>query len=232
MRKVFLLLSAATLFAICGCSRNHQRPVAKNAPAVVQAPAAPAPAATPSVAMSVAALPVPSIEQAGSGTWRSEGVKDQYGDAVALKATSLDGKYDLVVLRRGANSFVSFARHGRWESAHQQAGEGKLMYLRVRFEDGEEKRIEWDEIGFATERVCSVLWSYPAKAGAPIGQQSADSVGGDEVLLQDMMKHKTMVLEVEPGVTAQFNTAGLTREMETISAPKAPTVLAATQDAQ
>jgi hypothetical protein len=47
-----------------------------------------------------------------------------------------------------------------------------------------------------------------------------------------MMKHKTMRLEVEPGVTAQFNTAGLTREMETISAPKAPTVLEARQAAE
>ena len=75
------------------------------------------------------------------------------------------------------------------------------MYFRARFEDGQEKRVEWDELGFATENLYSVLWSYPARTDAPIGPvlvgPTGDSVGGDQELIQDMMKHETMLSRSE-----------------------------------
>jgi hypothetical protein len=233
MKKVLLLVSTSILFIISGCSRNSQNAVSKSAPAVVQASGAPA--STSPVAEPAAGFYVPSVGQANHHAWRSENVKDSLGNAVALKGTSLDGKFDLVILQKGTHSFLSFVRHARWESVHNQPAKGKLMYLRVKFEDGQEKRVVWDELGFATENLYSVLWSYPAKADAPIGPvlegPTGDSVGGDQLLIQDMMKHKAMLLEVEPGVTTQFDMTGLAHEMEKIRNPKAQPVLEAMQSA-
>jgi hypothetical protein len=56
----------------------------------------------------------------------------------------------------------------------------------------------------------------------------SDSVGGDELLIREMSKHTAMVLEVQPGVTAQFDIAGLNRAIEKARAPKIEPVLAAT----
>jgi hypothetical protein len=200
---------------------------------VVQASVAPA--STSPVVEPAAALPVPSVGQANQQAWRSENVKDGLGNAVVLKRTSLDGKFDLVILQKGTYSFLSFVRHTRWESVRHQQAKGKLMYLRVKFEDGQEKRIEWDELGFATENLYSVLWSYPAKTDAPIGPvpvgPTGDSVGGDQLLIQEMMKHKTMLLEIEPGVTTQFDMTGLAHEMEKVRTPETQPVLEARQTA-
>jgi hypothetical protein len=233
MKKFFLSMSTGILFTILGCSGNSQK-VSKSTPVVVQALAVPA--STSPVVEPAAALPVPSVGQANKQAWHSENVKDRLGDAVALKGTSLDGKFDLVVLQKGRHSFLSFVRHGRWESVSKQPAKGKLMYLRVRFEDGQEKRIEWDELGFATENLYSVLWSYPAKTDAAIGPvlggPTGDSVGGDQLFIQDMMKHKTMLLEVEPGVTTEFDMTGLAHEMEKVRAPKSQPVLEAMQTAE
>lgn len=230
MKKVFLLASTGILFAILGCSGNSQKTVSSSAPAVVQA-AAPAP--TSRVAEPAAALPVPSIKQAIQQTWRSGIVKDSLGNSVALKGTSLDGKFDLVVLLKGNTSFLSFVRHGRWESVSNRPAKGKLMYLRVKFEDGQEKHIEWDELGLDTENLYSVLWSYPAKTNAPVGPvleaPTADSIGGDQLLVQDMMKHKAMLLEVEPGVTTQFDMTGFAQEIEKVRTPKTQPILEARQ---
>lgn len=216
MKKVFLLVLTGILFTILGCSGESRKTVLGSTPAVVQASTAPA--KTPPVTLPWAALPVPSFGKANQRAWRSENVRDHLGNAVVLTGTSLDGKFDLVILQRGKYSFLFFVRHERWESVHDQPGKGKLMYLRVKFEDGEEKRIEWDELGFATDNLCSVLWSYPAKTDAPIGPvlegPTGDSVGGDQFLIQDMMKHKMMLLEVEPGITAQFDMTGLAHEMD------------------
>lgn len=234
MKKVLLLVSTGMLFAILGCSGNSQKTVLKSAPAVVQASLAPGnkpPAIEPADA-----LPVPSVGKANQQVWRTENVKDQLGSAVALKGTSLDGKFDLVILQRATYSFLSFVRHEHWKSVHDRPGKGKLMYLRVKFEDGQEKRIEWDELGFATENLCSVLWSYPAKTDAPIGAvqggSTGDSVGGDQLLVQDMIKHKTMLLEVEPGVTTQFDLTGLKEEMEKARTPQTQPVIEARQTAE
>ena len=233
MKKFFLSMSTGILFTILGCSGNSQK-VSKSTPVAVQALAVPA--STSPVVEPAAALPVPSVGQANKQAWHSENVKDRLGDAVALKGTSLDGKFDLVVLQKGRHSFLSFVRHGRWESVSKQPAKGKLMYLRVRFEDGEEKRIEWDELGFATENLYSVLWSYPAKTDAAIGPvlggPTGDSVGGDQLFIQDMMKHKTMLLEVAPGVTTEFDMTGLAHEMEKVRAPKSQPVLEAMQTAE
>jgi hypothetical protein len=234
MKKVFLLVSTGILFTILGCSGNSHKAVSKSAPAVVQASAVPA--STSHVVDPAEALPVPSVGQANQQAWRSENVKDRLGNAITLKGTSLDGKFDLVILQRGKYAFLSFVRRSHWESVYNQPAKGKLMYLRVKFEDGQEKRIEWDELGFATENLHSVLWSYPAKTNAPIGPVLAgttgDFVGGDQLLLQDMLKHKTMLLEVEPGVTTQFDMTGLAREIEKVRAPKTQPVLEARQTAE
>jgi hypothetical protein len=234
MKKVLVFLPAAILFAIVGCSASSQRTASNSAPAVVHASATPA--TTPPVLQPAAALPLPSVRQAGQRAWRAESVKDGLGEAIALKATSLDGKFDLVILERGTHPFLSFVRHARWESVHNQAAKGKLMFLRARFEDGQEKRIEWDELGFATENLYSVLWSYPAKTNGPIGPVpeggTGDAVGGDHLLLQDMMVHKTMLLEVEPGITTQFDMTGLAHEIEKLRTPKTQQVLEARQTAE
>jgi hypothetical protein len=49
---------------------------------------------------------------------------------------------------------------------------------------------------------------------------TSDSVGGDQLLIQDMMKHKAMLLEVEPGITTQFDMTGLAHEIEKLRTPK------------
>jgi len=233
MKTVFLLVSTGILLVILGCSGNSQKAVSKSVPAVVHASAAPAgtsPAVEPA-----ATLPLPSLGQTKQQAWRSENVKDRLGNAVALKGTSVDGKFDLIVLQKGSYSFLSFVRHARWESVHNLPAKGKLIYLRVKFEDGIEKRIEWDQLGFATENLYSVLWSYPAKADVPIGPvlegSTGDSVGGDQLFIQDMMKHKTMLLEVEPGITTQFDITGLAHELELVRSPKTEPVLEASQTA-
>ena len=229
MKKVFLLVSTGILFTIAGCSRDSQKTVLGNTPAVVQASTG---GANASPVTEPVALPVPSVANANQQAWHSENVRDRLGNAVALKSTSLDGKYDLVIFQRGKYSFLSFVRPERWKSVHDQPGKGKLMYLRVKFEDGEEKRIEWDEVGFATENLSSVLWSYPARTDAPIGpveSPTGDSVGGDQLLIQDMLKHKTMLLEVEPGITAQFDMTGLAQEMDKARTRKTQPIIEARQ---
>jgi hypothetical protein len=234
MKNVILFVSAGILFTILGCSGNSQKAVSKSAPAVVQASVAPA--STPPLVEPATALPVPPVGKANQQAWRSENVKDRLGNAIALKGTSLDGKFDLVILERGTYSFLSVVRHARWESVHNQPAKGKLMYLRAKFEDGQEKRIEWDDLGFATENLYSVLWSYPARTDAPIGPvlkgPTGDSVGGDQLLIQDMLKHKTMLLEVEPGVTTQFDMTGLAHEIEKARTPKTQPVFEARQTAE
>jgi hypothetical protein len=220
MKKALLLMSTAILLTILGCSGNSQKLVSERTPSVVHAST---PSTSP-VVEAAASLPVPSAEPAKQQAWRTEKVKDSLGNAVALKGTSLDGKFDLVILQKGRHSFLSLARHAHWESVHNQPAKGKLMHLRVKFEDGQEKRVEWDELGFATENLYCVLWSYPAKADSPIGPVPEDfkgePVGGDQLLIQDMMKHKTMLLEVEPGATTQFDITGLAHEIEKVGTPK------------
>jgi hypothetical protein len=234
MKKTFLLMTAAILFTILGCSGNSQNGVSNSATPVVQPSVAPASASPVSEPAPV--LPVPSVRAAHQQTWRSENVRDHLGNAVAVKGASLDGKYDLDIVQRGTHSFLSFVRHARWESVYNQPAKGKLMYLRIKFEDGQEKRIEWDELGFASEHLYSVLWSYPAKTDAPIGPAlegpSGDSVGGDQLLVQDMMRHKVMLLEIEPGDTTQFDLTGLANEIKKVRSPKTQPVFEARQTAE
>ncbi len=77
---------------------------------------------------------------------------------------------------------------------------------------------------------------HPAKTDAPIGPvlggATGDSVGGDQLLLEDMMKHKTMLLEVEPGVTTQFDLTGLAHEILKVRAPQSQPILEASQTAE
>jgi len=231
MRKFSFLVIISLLFMILGCSGNSQKAISKGALPVVQASAAPANASP-----SVAALPEVSAGPSNHQIWHSANFKDALGNAVALTQTSLDGKFDLVIVQRGTHSFLSFVKHSQWKSVHDRPAKGKLMYLRAKFEDGEEKRIEWDELGFATANLYSVLWSYPAKADSPVGPApdaaQADSVGGDELFLQDMMKHSAMLLEIEPGVVAQFDVTGLALEISKARTPKSKSVLEAKQTAE
>jgi len=100
MKKVFLSVSTGILFVILGCSGNSQNAVSKRAPAVVQASAEPA--GTSLAVEPAATLPVPSLGSTKQQAWRSENVKHRLGNAVALKRTSLDGKFDLIVLQTGS----------------------------------------------------------------------------------------------------------------------------------
>jgi len=229
MKKVFLSLFAAILFTVMGCSHSSQSAASNSTPALVRESVTSTDA--PPVVKPVPELPVPSLAQKNQHAWRFEDVKGRLGDDVLLKETSLDGRFDLVILQKGAHSFLSFVRHARWESVHNRPSKGTLVCLRVKFEDGQEKRVEWDELGFATEKLYSVLWSYPAKPDAPIGPMpqgpTADSVGGDELFVQEMMAHKTMLLEVEPGVITQFDMTGLRHEIEKVRTSKTQPVLEA-----
>ena len=240
MKKLILLGCAAILLVLLGCSAESQNSVSANAQAVAQGPAAPS-ATTPvaatnpsPVADAPVALPIPVAAKANHLAWHAENVKDHFGRSVGLKTTSLDGKYDFVIVLQGTQSFVSFARHSHWESAHDQPGSGKLMYLRLKFENGQEKHIEWDELGYATEDAHSVLWFYPARNDSPIGPttESPSVVGGDQLLVQDMTQHKVMVLEVEPGTTTEFDLIGLKQEIEKARAPKKEPTLTAMQSAE
>lgn len=233
MKKFFLLGSTGILFFVIGCSGNSQQTASTSAPAVAQAPDVLA--AAPPAAKEIS-LPVPSAGSSKHPAWQSEKVKDPFSDGVGLKTTSLDGKFDLVVLQEGRQAFLSFARHGQWEAVHNRPSKGKLVVLRAKFEDGSEKHIQWDELGFGTKNLYSVLWSYPAPrddapSAASAGSQQS-SFGGDQLLVQDMAKHKTMLLEIEPGLTAQFDLTGLAHEMEKARPLKAEAILAAQQDIQ
>jgi len=235
MKKVILLGSTGVLLLAAGCSGNRQKNASTSgpvAPAVAQAAVASTASTSPSVALP-ASLPVPSAGISNDDAWHSEKIKDRFSVGVQLKTTSLDGKYDLVILQEGRQAFLSFARHGRWESVHNEPAKGKLMVLRARFEDGPEKRIEWDELGFATENLFGVLWSYPAPKGASFGPVVAssndDSFGGDQLLIQEMMRHKAMLVEVAPAVTAQFDLTGLAHQMEKARSSKAEPILEARQ---
>ena len=229
MRKLFLVGFTGILLLTIGCSGNSEKTVSTSAPAAARA--ANVPSASPVVDAS--SLPVPSAGTSNHQAWQSKKVKDRFIDGVELKTTSLDGKYDLVVLQEGRQAFLSFTRHGRWESVHDRPSKGNLMVLRAKFEDGQEKHIEWDELGFATENLYAVLWSYPAPnvalGPAPAGSQ-VDSFGGDQLLIQDMLKHKTVLLEVEPGVTTQFDLTPLAHAMDKARASKAEPILEARQD--
>jgi hypothetical protein len=231
MKKVSACMSTGILFAIIGCSGDSEKTASNTV--VPVAPVSVAATSTTPLEEAAAPLPVPSLGQVNHHVWRSEYVKDQLGVAVAFKATSLDGKFDLVILQRGPHRFVSLVRHARRESVRNSPAKGRLMYLRAKFENGVEKRMEWDELGFATENPYSILWSYPVKTDAPIGpapQASAgSSVGGDQLLVEEMMQHKTMLLEVEPGVTTQFDITGLARAIGTARAFQTQPVLEASQ---
>jgi hypothetical protein len=219
MSKILFLGTASALLVFAGCSRNHQATASASAQPVAQAPAAPS---SVSVAPEpTAVLPAMDATQPLPEPWRPQVVNDHMGGAMVLKRNSSDGKYDLVILEKGALSFVSFTRHDRWESVHDQAAKGKLMNLRMEFEDGQVKHVEWDELEAGTENLHGVLWAYPA---------NSDSVGGDQLLMQDMMKHKAMLVEIEPGVTTQFSLSGLEHEMSRIHLTRPEPVLAASQN--
>ena len=98
MKNAFLLMSIGILFTVLGCAGNSQQDASKSAAAVVQPSVAPA--GTSLAAEPAAALPVPSVGQANQQAWHSENVEDRLGNAIAVKGTSLDGKFDLVILEK------------------------------------------------------------------------------------------------------------------------------------
>ena len=231
MRKVILSVSTGVLFTISGCSGKSQNTAFKASPTLPVVQASSAPANPSPVSEPLAALPSVSAGSNHTG-WHAEIVKDAFGSAVALKQTSQDAKFDLVVVVKGTHTFLSFARHGRWESAHHRAAQGKLVNLRLKFEDGQERRIAWDELGFGTADIYSVVWAYPTRTDSSVEAtlgSNGGSVGGDELLMQEMAKHTAMLLEVAPGVTTQFDITGLTREIAKARAPKTEQILVATQ---
>ncbi|HUI50990.1 MAG TPA: hypothetical protein VLX60_04345 [Terriglobales bacterium] len=221
MRNVLVLGSTSLLLVLAGCSRNHTATASASAGQV--APTAAAPPSVPVVPEPATPLPAVATSQPLPEPWRPQVVNDHMGGAMVLKRISSDGKYDLVILEKGAQYFVSFTKHGQWESVHELAAKGKLMNLRLEFEDGQVRHAEWDELGAGTEKLHGVLWSYPAKA---------DSVGGDQLLMQEMMKHKAMLVEIEPGITAQFSLIGLESETSRIRLSAPAPVLTASQSVQ
>jgi hypothetical protein len=234
MKNIAKLGSIGILIALAACSSKLQHTVSTSTPSTRQA--ANSQAGTPSSEAAAAPLAVPLAGVSYGQTWRPEPVDDHLGGAIVLKRASRDGKYDLVVEEKGAQAFLSFASHGRWDSVYNQPAKGKLMYLRLKFEDGMEKRAEWDELAYGTENMHSMLWSYPASADAPVGPVTdaakSEPQGGDQLLMEDLMKHKTVLVEIEPGVTTQFDLAGLQSEMGKIRFFKPEPVLSASQDAQ
>src|SRR5215471_17697134 len=145
MKKVFLWVSAGIVFTISGCSGNSQTTVLRSTPAVVQASAPttreiPAANNTSPVVEPVAALPVPSVGRVNQQAWRSENVRDHFGNAIVLKETSSDGKFDLVIMRRGTHSLLSFVRHEHGQSVCNEPGKGKLMYPRMLWTDSQASR--------------------------------------------------------------------------------------------
>jgi hypothetical protein len=234
VKKFPLLLSTGILFTISGCSEESQKNVLSRTPDVVQASVARI--NTPPLVTQAVSLPALAVGQANQQVWRAAEIKESLGSAVTITGTSVDGRFDLVILKKGTYTFVSFVQHERWESLHDRPAKGKLISLRVKFDDGPEKFIEWDELGLDTGNLYSVLWSYPAKANAPTGPApkgtALDSPEGDERLLQDMIKHKTMLLEVEPGAMTRFEMIGLAREIQKVRTTKIQPVLDARQVAE
>jgi len=221
MKKVFFLGSTSILLVLAGCSRNHPATASANSRPTAQSSQAPT---APSVSVApepTTPLPALSVTQPLPESWRPEVVNDHMGGAIVLKRTSSDGNYDLIILEKGAKSFVSFTKHGQWESVHDRAAKGKLMNLRLEFEDGQVKHAEWDELGAGTENLHAVLWAYPS---------NGDPVGGDQLLMQDMMQHKAMLVEIEPGVTTQFSLIGLGQEMGRIRLTMPEPMLTASQN--
>lgn len=234
MKNIAKLGSIGILIALAGCSGKSQNAAPSSAPPAGQAAPSHAPASAS--ANEAAPLATPLTAASYGQPWRPEPVDDHLGGAIVLKRNSRDGKYDLVIEEKGAQAFLSFATHGRWDAVYNQPAKGRLMYLRLKFEDGVEKRAEWDELAYGTENMHSVLWSYPAGTDALVGPVAdaakSDPTGGDQLLMEDLMKHKTVLVEVEPGVTAQFDLAGLQSEMGKIRFFKPEPVLAASQDVQ
>jgi len=229
--KTLLVLASSSLLAIAaGCSRNHPTSTAPNSQPPASQPSSSAPARASVSAAPTTPLATPTVANLFPEPWRPEPVDDHLGGAMVLKRTSLDGKYDLVILEKGNQAFPAFARHGRWEEVHDKPAQGKLLTLRVKFEDGAEKEIEWDELAYGTADEHAVLWSYPA--GAAANADPANSTGGDKLLMQDLMKHRALLLEVEPGVTTQFALTGLGTEMAKIRPLHTDEVLSASQAAQ
>ncbi len=176
---------------------------------------------------------MPTVAKLFPEPWRPEPVDDHLGGAMVLKRTSVDGKYDLIIFEKGLQAFPGFAKHGRWEEVYYRAAKGKLLTLRVKFEDGLEKQVEWDELAYGTEEAHAVLWSYPVNAISPAGAISAsgqnEPIGGDKLLIKDMTQHRAMLLEVEPGVAAQFELSGLGNELLKIRPMHTDAVLSASQ---
>jgi hypothetical protein len=234
VKKFPLLLSTGILFTISGCSEESQKNVLSRTPDVVQASVARI--NTPPLVTQAVSLPALAVGQANQQVWRAGEFKDKLGSAITIKGTSVDGRFDLVILKKGTYTFVSFVQHERWESLHNRPAKGKLISRRIKFDDDPERLIELDELGLDTGNLYSILWSYPAKVNAPTGPApkgtALDSPQGDERLLQDMIKHKTMLLEVEPGTMTQFEMTGLAHEIQKVRTTKIQPVLEAMQTAE
>src|SRR5215467_9755287 len=135
MKKVLLLVSTGIVFTISGFAGNSQTTVLRSTPAVQASAPKPrnitAANNTSPVVEPAAALPVPSVGRVNQQPWRSENVRDHFGNAIVLRETSSDGKFDLVIMQRGTHSLLSFVRHEHGQSVCNEPGKGKLMYPRM-----------------------------------------------------------------------------------------------------
>jgi hypothetical protein len=143
-----------------------------------------------------------------------------------LQETSLDGKFDLILdlslipcsgencgCRYGTEVFL--ATHGRYAALTQEpSAHDTLLHLRVEFDDGLVRPIEWDESSDTGHGLLADVSLYPAPTDVPIGPSPKTNwtvLGDGNSLLEDLLAHKEVLVEVRPGVAAQFDLAGFSQ---------------------
>ena len=89
---------------ISGCSDESQKSILSRTPDVVQASVARID--TPPLVTQAVSFPALAVGQMNQQVWRAAEFKDSLGSAVTIKGTSVDGRFDLVMLKKGTYTFV------------------------------------------------------------------------------------------------------------------------------
>ena len=219
MNRTTQLCFVVIALMVSGCSKQSQvQPAATSS--------------TPDVVQAAAPTPLPALsEQNDHQVWTAREIPVQgpngsfLGTLRVKQVASLDGRFDLTIDTEcltpcGAAShiiYVKFSSHGHYDALMTDTHlTDKLMHLRIAFDDGSGKDIEWIESTNTTNDILANLLLYPAKAGVPIGPIMRDSYssGDGYDFLQDMLAHKAVLVEVKPGVTTQFDLTGLPQVIE------------------
>jgi len=206
MRKATLLVSMGTLLVISGC-KNHSAP------------------------------PLPALANLPNTheVWSVKESKVSNSSVFELRKASLDGRFNLSVylmaddFRDSSNEPLIELTSREYSDSGTDKAVYKLMGVRIRFDDGLEKHAEWQEYQYPTRGIDATLSSYTAMTSAPIGpiERDSSSTGGGKVLLKDMLARKAMLVEIEPGVSTQFDLSGLSRDFENLRTTKIQPLLEA-----